>query len=86
MHPVCPAGHILSTTDGVILGGGFVAQDRNSFRRFPPAFGTAKAKAALFRLFPEVAHIPFYSYHIGNYPTLNTPHIEHLCAVINSLG
>lgn len=53
--------------------------------RQPYLEGIAPPKADLPRLFPEVDHIHFYGYYIGNYPTLDVPRIERLCAVLNSL-
>ena len=35
--------------------------------------------------YPEVEHIHFFGYYIGNYPTLSTERIRELCAVLNSV-
>ena len=35
--------------------------------------------------YPEVEHIHFFGYYIGNYPTLSAERIRELCAVLNSV-
>lgn len=38
-----------------------------------------------YKQFPEVEHIHFFGYYIGNYPTLSAERIRELCAVLNSV-
>lgn len=38
-----------------------------------------------YKQFPEVEHIHFFCYYIGNYPTLSAQRISELCAVLNSV-
>lgn len=53
--------------------------------RQPYLEGIAPPKADLPRLFPEVDHIHFFGYYIGNYPSLSTERVEHLCDVLNGV-
>lgn len=53
--------------------------------RQPYLEGIAPKKEDLPRLFPNVDHIHFYGFYIGNYPTLDTDRVRHLCHVLNSV-
>jgi CDP-6-deoxy-D-xylo-4-hexulose-3-dehydrase len=35
--------------------------------------------------FPNVDHVHFYGFYLGNYPGLETEKISHLCELLNSL-
>lgn len=35
--------------------------------------------------FPEVEHIHFYGFYIGNFPDLRDPEIDEICAILNSV-
>ncbi len=39
-----------------------------------------------FENYPQVDHVHFYGYYIGNYPDLDATKIERLCALLNALG
>ena len=54
--------------------------------RQPYLEGIAPPKADLPRLFPEVDHVHFYGYYIGNYPSLPLSAVDRLCGILNSLG
>lgn len=53
--------------------------------RQPYLEGIAPPKAELPKLYPEVDHIHFFGYYIGNYPSLSTERVEHLCDVLNGV-
>lgn len=53
--------------------------------RQPYLDGIAPAKADLPRLYPEVDHIHFFGYYIGNYPSLPAERVERLCEVLNGV-
>jgi NDP-sugar pyrophosphorylase family protein len=38
-----------------------------------------------YKNFPEVEHIHFYGYYIGNYPDLSFEEVDDICNVLNSL-
>jgi CDP-6-deoxy-D-xylo-4-hexulose-3-dehydrase len=35
--------------------------------------------------YPEIEHIHFYGYYIGNYPSLDEKRIRKLCEILNSV-
>ena len=35
--------------------------------------------------FPEVDHVHFFGYYIGNYPSLNTSKIKKICSILNKI-
>jgi len=37
------------------------------------------------RKFPEVEHVHFFGYYIGNYPSLNSSKIKKICAILNKI-
>ena len=41
--------------------------------------------AGAYRQYPEVEHIHFFGYYIGNYPSLSTERVEELCRVLNAV-
>lgn len=53
--------------------------------RQPYLNGIAPAKADIPGLFPEVDHIHFFGFYIGNYPTLEEARIRWLCGILNSV-
>jgi len=38
------------------------------------------------RKFPEVEHVHFFGYYIGNYPSLNSSKIKKICAILNKIN
>lgn len=53
--------------------------------RQPYLEGIAPPKEELPRLYPEVDHIHFFGYYIGNYPSLSAERVERLCDVLNGV-
>lgn len=53
--------------------------------RQPYLDGIAPAKADIPRLFPNVDHIHFFGFYIGNYPALEPSKIHWLCKILNSV-
>lgn len=53
--------------------------------RQPYLEGIAPPKEELPKLYPEVDHIHFFGYYIGNYPSLSAERVERLCGVLNGL-
>jgi len=53
--------------------------------RQPYLTGIAPPKPDLPRLFPQVEHIHFYGFYIGNYPSLDEARIRTLCDILNSV-
>jgi CDP-6-deoxy-D-xylo-4-hexulose-3-dehydrase len=53
--------------------------------RQPYLEGIAPPKEELPKLYPEVDHIHFFGYYIGNYPSLSPERVEHLCDVLNGV-
>jgi len=39
-----------------------------------------------FRKFPEVEHVHFFGYYIGNYPNLNGSKIKKICSILNKIN
>ena len=39
-----------------------------------------------FKKFPEVDHVHFFGYYIGNYPTLKRNKIEKICSILNNIN
>jgi CDP-6-deoxy-D-xylo-4-hexulose-3-dehydrase len=37
------------------------------------------------KLFPQVEHIHFYGFYIGNYPNLGNEEVDEICAIVNSV-
>ncbi len=53
--------------------------------RQPYLDGIAPPKKDIPRLFPQVDHIHFYGFYIGNYPSLDETRIRTLCDILNSV-
>lgn len=53
--------------------------------RQPYLAGIAPNKADIPRLFPNVDHVHFYGFYVGNYPTLDEARIRWLCEILNSI-
>ncbi len=68
-------------------------ENRIEFRRGSSGGGSQLRQPYLKRLmpeivpedYPEVDHIHFFGYYIGNYPTLSTERIINLCKILNSV-